>query len=187
MKRALRSALRSTTPAALCGVRQSAPRVPGFARLNPATSRSAKHGEDHLRFCCSQQHSHSTSSAAHRCFLWEEGCSSSRHFSAPVAWASRDGEGGGRERSFALLRAAAAAATAAAATVAAAVAVDSAGGRAAKCEYAEGTKFTDVYYLADKAPALGVGECWVGVPGWLGSAVLRVPSSVCFAVLGEGN
>ena len=185
MKRALRSALRSTSPANLCGIRQSARRVPECARLNPAASRSAKHA-DQLRFCCFQQHSHSSSSAAHRCLLLEEGCSSSQHFWAPAAWSSQNGEGGERERSFALLRAAAAAATAAAAAVAAAVAVDSAGGRAAKCEYAEGTKFTDVYYLADKAPALGVGESWVGAPDWLGSGVLcrRAYFPSC---LGEGT
>lgn len=171
MKRALRSALRSLSSTALCGARKLAPRVPEFARLNPAASRSARDGNQ-LRVSCSQQRSHSCSSAAHQCLLLEEGCSSSQHFWVPAAWSSQNREGGERERSFAILRAAAAAATAAAAAVAAAVAVDSAGGRAAKCEYAEGTKFTDVYYLADNAPALGVGESWVGAPDWLRSGVL---------------
>ena len=191
MKRALRCVLRSTSPEALCGVRQSAPCVSNFARSNPATSRSSAKRGVQLRFCCSQQHSHSSSSAAaHRCLLLEEGCSSNRHFWAPAAWSSWDGGGGERERSFGRLRAAVAAAVAAVAAVTAAVAVDSAGGRGAKCEYAEGTKFTDVYYLAANAPPLGVGESWVDNHGCLGSAVLVVCCLVWWSVLladGDGE
>ena len=100
------------------------------------------------------------------------------------------GGGGERERSFGRLRAAVAAAVAAAAAVTAAVAVDSAGGRGAKCEYAEGTKFTDVYYLAANAPPLGVGESWVDNHGCLGSAVLVVCCLVWWSVLladGDGE